>query len=327
MREVPDPPHLEEAFGDRSLPGSEREGALLLGARAALERHGDHDEHEQEQVDEAHLVEEHELHVGLGDPDDDAGRQCPGERDHASDDRCGECPDHRVGAKVGEARDPATVSGEHDQRDARECAADGPDEEGHQLGVDAGESGQVGVVGRCLHGLAEDRPVEEPGEGDGDQRDDEEDRQLGARDPQAEHVVPGGRDRDREAGAAGDFEVRIGGHDGLHQLGDADGGDQHDHPGRGEQPTDHRPFDEGPDEGADEHCRGQCDPERPLVVDDQEGEQPGGRQAHVADRQVDDFCGPVDEHDAEGEQPEHHPVDESVEPELAGGPDGEHGRL
>ncbi len=76
---MPNPPQLEEAFGYGPLSGGEREGTLLLGARTALERHGDHDDHEQEQVDEPHLVEEHELHVCLGDADDDAGNQRPGE--------------------------------------------------------------------------------------------------------------------------------------------------------------------------------------------------------------------------------------------------------
>ena len=58
------------------------------------------------------------------------------------------------------------------------------------------------------------------------------------------------------------------------------------------------------------------EPERHVVLDDQQREEAGADEAHVADREVDDPGRPVDEHDAHREQTDHQARDEAVEDEL-----------
>ena len=70
--------------------------------------YGNHDE--QDEVNQAALFKEQELHVGLGHADDQAGDDCPRERNHAGDDSGDQCPRHGVRAEVGHAGDRAPVS-------------------------------------------------------------------------------------------------------------------------------------------------------------------------------------------------------------------------
>ncbi len=55
---------------------------------------------------------------------------------------------------------------------------------------------------------------------------------------------------------------------------------------------------------ADGEGDGGAEPVGNVVLDDQEHEQAGADEAHVADGEVDDSGGPVDEHDAHRQQPE-----------------------
>ena len=91
--------------------------------------------------------------------------------------------------------------------------------------------------------------------------------------------------------------------------------------GRVEQPADHGHLD---DRAVERRRRRRPidggEPERHVVLGDEQGEEAGADEAHVADGEVDDPGRPVDEHDAHGEQPEHQPVDEPVEEELPGEP-------
>ncbi len=63
-----------------------------------------------------------------------------------------------------------------------------------------------------------------------------------------------------------------------------------------------------------------------LYCVDHQHEQPGADEAHVADGEVDDAGGAVDEHDAHRQQAEDQPRREPVEDELLGVPGGEHGQ-
>ena len=150
--------------------------------------------------------------------------------------------------------DPAWPA-EQRQRQRGQPAGERPDGGRDHLRADAGQAGEVGVLGRGLDRLAERRAVEQPAEADGDERDDDEDRELRADDPDAGDLVR----RRRSAPGTGAPGASISGYadeDRQRELGDADGGDQHDHPRRGEQPAD----DDQLDERAVERCR----PTRPI---------------------------------------------------------------
>ena len=78
-RHSSDPPELAEAFRDGPSTSRERERSFAFGGPAALEGHGHSNHDEQDEVDQAALFEEQELHVGLGYADDQAGNDCPRE--------------------------------------------------------------------------------------------------------------------------------------------------------------------------------------------------------------------------------------------------------
>ena len=66
-------------------------------------------------------------------------------------------------------------------------------------------------------------------------------------------------------------------------------------------------------------------PERHVVLHDQEREEGGPDHAHVADGEVDDPGGAVDEHHPDGDHRDGEPLDDAVEDDLAVDPrDGEH---
>ena len=287
--------------------------------------HGNHDE--QHEVDQAALVKEHELHVGLDHTNEDSGTEGPGEGDHAGDDRGGQSSGHGAGPEVLKATDASPVPGQQEQGDGGQESSHRPDKQLDHLRVDSRHAGQVGVAGRGLHRLAEHRAVQEPGQAQGQEGDDDQNGRLRPGDPDAEDVVPGEVHRNGKALVAVPHEVGIRGENGLHELGDADGGDQNNDPGGLEQPADDGPFDRCPDGDTDQQADGQGSPVGEAVVKGQEGHQAGGWEAHIAYGQVDDPGGPIDENHAEGQQPEDHPVDDAVEPQLAGGPDSHYGHL
>ena len=100
----------------------------------------------------------------LQDPDGDAGQEGPRERHHPGDDRGREGSDQGGGPEVVEVLGGSGLAGQQGERERRQPTGDGPDRGGDGLGADAREAGEVGVLGRRLHGLAERRPVEQPTE-------------------------------------------------------------------------------------------------------------------------------------------------------------------
>ncbi len=81
---------VAQALGDRPPLGREREGLGLTPRLAALEVHRDEHAEEEEEVDQAGLVEIVEADDRLHDADGDAGDERPRERHHAADDRGGQ---------------------------------------------------------------------------------------------------------------------------------------------------------------------------------------------------------------------------------------------
>ena len=143
---------------------------------------------------------------------------------------------------------------------------------------------------------------------------------------QAEHVVPLAVDRRRVrlAAGAGSRGTRAG--DAVRELGDADRGDEHDHPRRVEQPADDDQLDDAPkpvphDERGRPARRQYGNPN----VDHEHGEQGGADQPDRADGEVDDARRAVHEHHAHGEHPDRQPADRAVEDELRRDPGGQHG--
>ena len=147
----------------------------------ALPVHRDHDGDEDQEVREARLVEVVEADERLHDADGDPAEEGPRERDHPGDDRGGQGPGQGARSEVVEVLGRARHAGQEGQRQRGQTTREGPDRGGDHLRADAGEAGEVGVLGGRLDRLAQGRAVEQPAEADGDERDDDEDGELRAR--------------------------------------------------------------------------------------------------------------------------------------------------
>ena len=122
-------------------------------------------------------------------------------------------------------------------------------------------------------------------------------------------------------------DLRVGGDDREREAGDPDRGDEDDDSRRVEQPADHHELHQRAEERADDEGCDRREPERDLVLDDEEREQARPDETHVADGEVDHPRGPVDEHDAHREEPDLEAGDHPVEDELRRDPgrDDAHG--
>ena len=156
----------------------------------ALPVHGDRHGEEHEEVDEPGLVEVVEADQRLDDTDDDAGEEGPRERHHARDHGGGQRPGQACWARGcrGSGPSPAAPASSDSDSVARPPAMAHTSGR-HRLRADAGEAGEVGVLGRGLDRLADGRAVEEPTEADGDERHHDEDGELRPGDPDVRDLV------------------------------------------------------------------------------------------------------------------------------------------
>ncbi len=194
------------------------------------------------------------------------------------------------------------------------------------FGTDAEEAGEVGVLGGGLHRFAQRRPVEQPSEAEGDERDHDEDREL-----RAEHADPGdvvhGSDRHREADAGArrsrGRRDRIASESwAMPMVATSTITRGASNSRRITASSTIAPYRTPTSRPIDRR-----QPERHAVLRHEEREETGADEAEVGDREVDDPRGPVDEHDAHRHEPEHHPGDGAVEEELPGEPTLEQRRV
>ena len=234
-----------EALGDRRGLGREREGLGLAPGLPALPVDGDGHGEEHEEVDEPGLVEVVEADQGLDDADGDAGEERPRERRHAGD------------APRRPAPGPA-CSGPRLSRFCAEPAAPARSESDSVARPPAMAHTRVDTTfglmpaRRARSGLSADALTALPMA----VRLRSHPRPRASRGTTRRMVSGGpvirisaisrtGADRDREPGARG-VDLRERRQDRQRELGDADGGHEHDHPGRGEQPSDDDQLDDRP---------------------------------------------------------------------------------